>query len=298
MSNSDFYKNFLVGTLSTMTATSCIQPVDMVKVRIQLRSESGGSTSPISVAKEIYKIGGVKEFYRGIDSALLRQVVYGTLRLGIYFNLTEYIKESRNNGANLSVLQRAGASLVAGAFGSFVGNPCDLALVRMQADSSLPEAERRNYKNVVDAFTRIVSEEGVTALWRGAVPTMSRAVALNMSMLVSYDTAKEIATKSMGPDASPTYINFGSSMIAAVATAIGSLPFDNIKTKMQKQKANAEGVMPYKNMADCIKQSLAREGVTGFWAGLPTYYFRVGPHAIITLMAAEQYRKMLGVGNK
>lgn len=37
----------------------------MVKVRIQLRSESGGSTSPISVAKEIYKIGGVKEFYRG-----------------------------------------------------------------------------------------------------------------------------------------------------------------------------------------------------------------------------------------
>ena len=49
-----------------------IQPIDMVKVRIQLRSEGGGSTSPISVAKEIYGIGGMKEFYRGIDSALLR----------------------------------------------------------------------------------------------------------------------------------------------------------------------------------------------------------------------------------
>lgn len=64
--------NFLVGTLSTCTATSFIQPIDMVKVRIQLRSEGGGSTSPISVAKEIYGIGGMKEFYRGIDSALLR----------------------------------------------------------------------------------------------------------------------------------------------------------------------------------------------------------------------------------
>lgn len=272
--------------------------MDMIKVRIQLRSESGGSTSPISVAKEVYNIGGVKEFYRGLDSALLRQVVYGTLRLGIYFNLTEYIKKERNNGENLSVLQRAGASLVAGSLGSFVGNPCDLALVRMQADSTLPEAERRNYKNVMDAFSRIVSEEGVTALWRGAIPTMTRAVALNMSMLVSYDTAKDIATKSMGPDASPTAINFGSSMIAAVATAVGSLPFDNIKTKMQKQKANAEGVMPYKNMADCFAKSMAKEGLTGFWAGLPTYYFRVGPHAIITLMAAEQYRKLLGVGKK
>ena len=60
--------------------------MDMIKVRIQLRSESGGSTSPVNVAKEIYSNGGVKEFYRGLDSALLRQVVYGTLRLGIYFN--------------------------------------------------------------------------------------------------------------------------------------------------------------------------------------------------------------------
>lgn len=86
-----------------------------------------------------------------IDAALLRQVVYGTLRLGIYFNLTEYIKVERNKGENLTVLQRAGASLVAGSLGSFVGNPCDLALVRMQADSTMPEAERRNYKNVIDA---------------------------------------------------------------------------------------------------------------------------------------------------
>jgi len=44
--------------------------------------------------------------------------------------------------------------------------------------------------------------------------------------------------------------------------------------------------------------SLAKEGVTGLWAGLPTYYFRVGPHAIITLLAAEQYRTMFGIGAK
>lgn len=188
--------------------------------------------------------------------------------------------------------------MVAGSLGSFVGNPADLALVRMQADSALPEAERRNYKNVVDAFTRIVAEEGVTSLWKGSVPTMSRAVALNTCMLVSYDTAKDAATAALGKDASPFQIQFGSSMIAAVATAVGSLPFDNIKTKMQKQKAGPDGVMPYRNIVDCFQKSLAREGVTGFWAGLPTYYFRVGPHAIITLLAAEQWRRILGVGKK
>jgi hypothetical protein len=30
----DFYKNFLCGTFSAMTATCCIQPMDMIKVRI------------------------------------------------------------------------------------------------------------------------------------------------------------------------------------------------------------------------------------------------------------------------
>jgi hypothetical protein len=39
--------------------------------------------------------------------------------------------------------------------GSLVGNPPDLALIRMQADIQLPEAEKRNYKNVFDAFARI-----------------------------------------------------------------------------------------------------------------------------------------------
>lgn len=70
----DTFKNFAVGGLSGMTATACIQPIDMVKVRIQLKSEArSGNLSPITVAKEIYKNeGGIKGFYAGIDSALLR----------------------------------------------------------------------------------------------------------------------------------------------------------------------------------------------------------------------------------
>jgi solute carrier family 25 oxoglutarate transporter 11 len=51
--------------------------------------------------------------------------------------------------------------------------------------------ERRNYKNVFNAFSRIVKEEGVTTLWRGSVTTMVRAMFLNLGMLAPYDEAKE-----------------------------------------------------------------------------------------------------------
>lgn len=165
----------------------------------------------------------------------------------------------------------------------------------MQADSALPAAERRNYTGVADAVKRTIAEEGVTALWKGAVPTMTRAVSLNIAMMVSNDTAREILEKKLGKDKKYT-VSLTAAMISAVCTAVGSLPFDNIKTKMQKQKPNAEGVLPYKNLVDCVQKSVAREGVTGLWAGLPTYYFRVGPHAMIVLLAAEQYKRLLGVG--
>lgn len=101
------------------------------------------------------------------------------------------------NVDELSFFQKAYCASFAGFIGSLVGNPPDLALVRMQADSRLPEAERRNYKNVVDAFRRISKDEGFFALWRGATPTIIRAIVLNLAMLSSYDEVKERIMKYM-----------------------------------------------------------------------------------------------------
>ena len=72
-----------------------------------------------------------------------------------------------------------------------MGNPPDLALVRMQADYQLPVNERRNYTNVFNAFARITREEGLFGLWRGSTPTICRAVVINLAMLASYDEIKE-----------------------------------------------------------------------------------------------------------
>ena len=49
-----------------------------------------------------------------------------------------------------------------------------VSLIRMTADGRLPAAERRNYRHVGDAIVRMTREEGITTLWRGAVPTMAR----------------------------------------------------------------------------------------------------------------------------
>ena len=61
----------------------------------------------------------------------------------------------------------------------------------MTSDGRLPLAERRNYKNVLDALVRITREEGLLTLWRGAIPTMGRAMVVNAAQLASYSQAKQ-----------------------------------------------------------------------------------------------------------
>lgn len=287
------FLNFLTGGLSGMCATTIIQPIDMVKVRIQLRGESKGKTSPIDVAKEIYKDGGMKGFYKGLDSALLRQAVYASLRIGIYYTLNDKLKDPATGEASASM--RAINSLAAGAIGSAIANPCDLALVRMQSDATLPAEQRRNYRNVFHAFKETVADEGLLGLYRGCSPTVARAMSLNLSMLFTFDIFKKKLEAKYGKGKLTTlYATF----ISGIFVAVCSLPFDNMKTKLQKQTKDKDGKYMYDNLRDCLKKTIAREGTTGLWTGLPTYYIRVAPHAMFTLLFAEFFKGVFGITAK
>lgn len=71
-------------------------------------------------------------------------------------------------------------------------------MIRKQNDTTLRPEERRNYKNVFDAFSRIIKEEGILALWRGCSPTVLKAMATNFGGLGPYDEVKERMNKWRG----------------------------------------------------------------------------------------------------
>lgn len=170
-----------------MVATCVIQPIDMVKVRIQL----GAVGNPLSVGAAIAREEGFGALYHGLSAGLLRQATYTTARMGIFTSLQGHLKQSQGLEV-LPLWQKAASGLTAGGLGALVGTPSDLSLVRMQADATLPVAERRNYKGVFDALTRITREEGVSGLFKGAGPTVVRAMALNMGMLASNEQVRNM----------------------------------------------------------------------------------------------------------
>lgn len=251
-------------------------PTDMVKVRLQLGAQGG----PFAVASQVIKESGVGGLYKGLSAGLLRQCTYTTARLGIFNTLSESLRKA-NDGKPLPLYQKAGAGLAAGGLGALVGSPADLSLIRMQADSTLPVDQRRNYKNVGDALVRIVREDGFAGLFRGAGPTVVRAMALNMGMLASNDQAKE-AIEAAGYKGQPAVL--GGALIAGFFASACSLPFDYVKTQIQEMKKGPDGKFPYTGPVDCALKTLARKGPFAFYTGFPTYCVRIAPHAVITLL--------------
>eukprot|EP00826_Nyctotherus_ovalis_P046073 TRINITY_DN5164_c0_g1_i10.p1 TRINITY_DN5164_c0_g1~~TRINITY_DN5164_c0_g1_i10.p1 ORF type:complete len:267 (+),score=88.33 TRINITY_DN5164_c0_g1_i10:455-1255(+) len=262
----------------------------MVKTRMQLKGEAKAKASVIDVCKTLFtKEGGVRAFYRGIGSALMRQVVYTTMRLGIFYTVLDTAKQKRNKALN--PFEKGVASITAGAISAFMANPFDLALIRFQADGTLPAAERRNYRNVFHALYRIISQEGVVNLWKGATPTIVRAMALNLGMLTPYEECKQRFKKYWG-DTKTTY--FAASCVAGFLAAFMCLPFDNVKTKVQKMKRLPDGTYPYKGFFDGFRKSIVNEGVTKLWIGFPVFYVRIGGHAMLTLLFSDTFKYYFG----
>lgn len=278
---------FLFGGLSGMGATCVVQPLDLIKNRMQLIGADGGKkVTSFGVIKQIIKSEGVFALYNGLSAGLLRQASYTTVRMGAYNSLVERFSV---NGKTSFVVQ-LGSGLAAGATGAFFGTPAEVTLVRMTADGRLPIDQRRNYKNVFNALARIVSEEGILALWTGCGPTIGRAMLVNMCQLTSYSQAKQrlIAT---GYFQEGIPLHFCASMISGLITTAASMPVDIAKTRLQNMKV-VDGKPQYKGTIDVLAKVVRHEGFFSLWGGFTPYYARLGPHTVLTFIILEQLNSL------
>ncbi|KZC10471.1 Mitochondrial 2-oxoglutarate/malate carrier protein [Dufourea novaeangliae] len=266
-----------------MAATCFVQPLDLIKNRMQL---SGTKTSTMSIVSSIVKREGFLAFYTGLSAGLLRQGTYTTARLGTY----AWLSENASKDSQPSVLIKALMGSAAGCVGAFVGTPAEVALIRMTADGRLPLAERRNYKNVFNALVRIVREEGVLALWRGTIPTMGRAMVVNAAQLASYSHTKEVLLNN-GYFQEGITLHFVSSMISGLVTTAASIPVDIAKTRIQNMKV-VDGKPEFKGTIDVIVRVCRNEGLLSLWKGFFPYYARLGPHTVLTFIFLEQMNAM------
>lgn len=313
-------KGFVEGGIASIVAGCSTHPLDLIKVRMQLQGEASNTAAvqtlrpaaltfqttssssihvpppppprvgPITVGVKIVQQEGVAALFSGVSATILRQTLYSTTRMGLYDILKKKWTDPKTK--NLPLTSKIGAGLIAGAIGAAVGNPADVAMVRMQADGRLPPAQRRNYKSVIDAITQMSKNEGITSLWRGSSLTVNRAMLVTASQLASYDQIKEtILEKGLMRDGLGTHVT--ASFAAGFVAAVASNPVDVIKTRVMNMKVEAGAEPPYKGAIDCVVKTIKAEGPLALYKGFIPTISRQGPFTVVLFVTLEQVRKLL-----
>ncbi|KAL8109190.1 hypothetical protein AgCh_025329 [Apium graveolens] len=306
-------KGFVEGGIASIIAGCSTHPLDLIKVRMQLQGESSGSVQPlrpalafqttttrinlppprvgpVAVGVKIIQQDGVRAIFSGVSATMLRQTLYSTTRMGLYDVMKQ--KWTDPETGNMPLMTKIGAGLIAGGIGAAVGNPADVAMVRMQADGRLPASQRRNYKSVVDAISQMRKTEGITSLWRGSSLTVNRAMLVTASQLASYDQIKEsILDNNIMKDGLGTHVtaSFAAGFVASVVTN----PVDVIKTRVMNMKVEAGHAAPYSGAIDCAMKTVRSEGVMALYKGFIPTISRQGPFTVVLFVTLEQVRKLL-----
>lgn len=286
----------VIAAFSGMGAATFCHPLDVI--RVQMQTEGAEYKSPVDCAKQIVERSGVKDgLYAGISAAYLRQWLYGSCRIGIYAFLLEQEQAKLGKDVAIPFVRKLAMGMTSGGIGSFVGTPSELALVRMSNDSKLPEAQRRNYKNIGNCLARIFREEGLTSLWTGARVTVLRAMVLSAFALglTSEIKSKLIVTGFFGENGQMFQgipLLFIATMFSSFVANIASNPFDVVKSRVQNQgKTGDKGQAQYDGMIDCFLQIVRKEGVHKLWAGFVPAFVKLAPYTVISLTLADKITK-------
>ena len=284
-------KGLAFSWVAVCTAEVVTCPIDVCKVRLQLEGELGAARRYDNIFDAMRKIArgeGAGALWKGVGPALGRQTVYGTLRYGGYEPIKKWFGVDASGDCEM--WKKIAASAVSSGGSSFLANPFNMVKIRMQADTSVDAAARR-HSGLVCALRDIVRSEGFFKLWRGAGPTVTRAMVGGMSELPVYDEIKnQLVGREILTDGLPLHLTC--SLSAGLFSCFCMNPFDVAKSRIMNQRAGKGGAaLQYTGMLDCFAKSVRAEGVLCLWKGFFPSYARIGPRVVIIFLMLEELRK-------
>ncbi|KAJ5344103.1 uncharacterized protein N7506_002468 [Penicillium brevicompactum] len=271
------YPKWFGGSASCM-AVLVSHPLDLIRMQMQC----GAKVGTLATGVRIIRGEGISGLYNGLSAGFMRQLTYGSVRIGLYETLKEQTKSNDipNSPPVLGLL--AGIS---GFVGAIFGNASDIGNIRMQNDGSLPPELRRNYRHIFDAWTQIKRQEGWKAFGQGLWPNAFRCGMMTSCQLASYDTFRDILAASTGVSSEHPGLHVSASFMAALVATTVCSPIDVIKTQMM-------GASGRYGVLQVIKDLTISEGIRWIFRGWTPSLVRLGPQTVATLVLLEQHKRV------
>ncbi|KAG1681317.1 hypothetical protein FOA52_007363 [Chlamydomonas sp. UWO 241] len=255
----------LSGTLSGMAIGALLQPLDVVRTRMQGDAARGlapqrGATGTLM---EIVGTGGVGSLWRGTGPSVLRM----GLGVGVHMILVEkaaaHLTRPGENGQPAQ-LSAGSAALAGGGARALVSTcMCPVTVIKTRMEYTGKDGVR--YKSTAHAFSTIIRTEGIRGLFRGVVPTVLTNAPFSGLYYMMYTQLK----RELAADDRPQFaVNFVSGAVAGAGSTLATQPTDVLRTRMQLGRGQAQAAAgAAAGAAPLVGGTASSSGAAGATAG-------------------------------
>lgn len=274
-----------LSTCGGVVAWLFAHPFELTKNRLMLASANPAERAPttISVVRDIVSKNGPTGLFNGLSAGISRQIVYATLRLGLYQPVLDAVTGGAPAAA-VTVSQRVVAGAVSGSFAAFCSCPVEVALVRMTRASA---ADR---KGLLPTIFGIGRNEGVLAFWKGSTPLICRAAIVGVCQVAFYHQVKAwLKLLHLDSNMSETNQYLVASGTTGLFYSAVTMPVEAARVRMMATTTKVE----YGMVSSIAK--LFRDGGARFvYRGFVPYAGRCTVHTILSFMVIDTTKNLLG----
>jgi len=175
----------LAGCIAGGSQVVFTNPLEIVKIRLQVMGEAGkqaaaeaganvasGATSGRTSAMQIVRQLGLFGLYKGSGACLLRDIPFSGIYFPTYAHLKSDVFHEGKNGKKLASHELLLAGAGAGVPAAFLVTPADVIKTRLQVAARSGET---TYSGIMDAFVKIMKEEGPRAFFKGGIARVMRS---------------------------------------------------------------------------------------------------------------------------
>ena len=267
------------GGCAGLVSRTTTAPADRLKVMQQ----SGKSKSILEAIRHIMKQDGIKGFWTGNGTNVLKIVPESATKFYAY----EFFKNTfANDPEDISLFERLAAGSSAGVVAQTAIYPLEVVKCRLAV------APPGTYISVFDCLMKITHASGARGLYSGLSPSLIGIVPYAGVDLAVYGTVRDRWIREH-PNQKPG--DLAVLCIGAFSSFCGQIiayPLQLVRTKLQS--SGVEGMERYDGMMDCFKRVMKAEGPLGFYRGIGANFMKGIPAVGIGYVAYERARNYFG----
>ncbi|GFZ20899.1 mitochondrial substrate carrier family protein [Actinidia rufa] len=273
-------RRLISGAIAGAVSRTCVAPLETIRTHLMVGS-CGHST--MEVFQDIMKTEGWKGLFRGNLVNVIRVAPSKAIELFAY----DTVKKHLTPKPGVQPLLPIPASPIAGAIAGISSTLCTYPLELLKTRLTV---QRGVYKNLLDAFVKIVQDEGPAELYRGLTPSLIGVIPYAATNYYAYDSLRKAYKKFSNQE---EIGNVATLVIGSAAGAISSTATFPLEVARKHMQAGALNGRQYENLLHAVVSILEQEGMAGLYKGLWPSCMKIVPAAGISFMCYEACKRIL-----